>query len=76
MGTLHGVVRVFSFRRRDEGSRWSSMLAKGMQGLPKQPDPTRPGSSVAISVQSMDHVDCAEAVVVSVSQQEARPQHV
>ena len=49
MGTHHAVVRAFSFRRRDERSRWRPILAKGMQGLPKQPDPTRPGSSVANS---------------------------
>ena len=41
-----------------------------MQGLPKQPDPTRLGSSVAIRVQSMDRGDCAEPVEVSVPQQE------
>ena len=73
MGTHHAVVRAFSFRRRDEGSRWSPILAKGMQGLPKQLDPTRPGSSVPIRVQSMDHGDCAEPVVVSVPQQEVNP---
>ena len=73
IGTPLGVVRAFSFRRRDEVSRCSPILAKGMQGLPKQPDPTRPGSSVAIRVQSMDHGDCAEPVVVSVPQQEVKP---
>ena len=67
MGTHHGVVRAFSFRRRDEGSRWSPIFAKGVQGLPKQPDPTRRGSSVAI------RVHCMHQWWVSVPQQEVNP---
>ena len=73
IGTPHGVVRAFSFRKRDENSHWSPILAKGMQGLPKQPDPTRLGSSVTIRVQSLGHGNCAEPVVVSVPQQEVNP---
>ena len=56
--------------------RASPILAKGMQGLPRQPDPTRPGSSVATRVHGVDHGDCAEPVVVSVPQQEVKPRRI
>ena len=43
IGTPHGVVRAYSFRRRDDASRWSPALISGMKGTPKQPDPSRLG---------------------------------
>ena len=48
IGTPHGVVRAYSFRGRDDASRWSPALISGMKGTPKQPDLSRPGIHIPI----------------------------
>ena len=50
IGTCNGVVRAFSFRRRDDGARWDAQLIQGMSGTPQQPDPNKPGSRISIRV--------------------------
>ena len=62
IGTPHGVVRAYSFRRRDDASRWSTALISGMKGTPKQPDPSRPGIHNPIKMQ-MIGLEHSEAVI-------------
>ena len=46
IGTTEGVVRAYSFRRRDETSRLDARLIQGIKGTHQQPDPGRPGRRI------------------------------
>ena len=71
IGTPHGVVRAYSFRRRDDASRWSPALISGMKGTPKQPDPSRPGIHIPIKMQMIGPEHLEEPVAVEAAPSEA-----
>ena len=48
IGTREGVVRAYSFRRRDETSRWDARLIQGVKRTHQQLDPGRPGGRIRI----------------------------
>ena len=69
---LHGVVRACSFRSRDDISRWSPALFRGMKETPKQPDPSRPAIHIPIIKKEMigpEHLE--EPVAVEAAPSEA-----
>ena len=49
-GPTEGVIRAYSFRRRDESSQWDAWLIQGTKGTPQQPDPGIPGGRIPIRV--------------------------
>ena len=71
IGTPHGVVLAYSFRRRDAASRWSPPLISGMKGTPKQPDPSRPGIHIPIKIQMIGPEHLEEPVAVEAAPSEA-----
>ena len=70
------AVRVVSYRRRSEGSRWDAELIKNMQGTPQQPDPTRPGVGIPIKVRFSEPAQVDEAIPNQPARQEQRPRRM
>ena len=71
IGTPHGVVRAYSFRRRDDASQWCPALISGMKGTPKQPDPSRPGIHIPLKMQMTGPEHLEEPVAVEATPIEA-----
>ena len=40
IGTIAGVFKAGTFRRKLEGENWSADMIKGIAGTPQKPDPT------------------------------------
>ena len=50
IGTNEGVVRAYAIRRKEEGQRWCAARIRNLQGTPQQPDPSKAGISIPVSV--------------------------
>jgi len=69
IGTADGVVRAYTVQRKVEGEQWSASDIENMRGTPHQPDPTRPGTRIPISVK-FDEPDETEAVRVEATRKD------
>jgi hypothetical protein len=50
IGTVEGVVRAYSVKRRADGERWNGQMIKEMKGSPQAPNPNVAGVQIPIKV--------------------------
>ena len=50
IGTMTGVVKCRTFSRLTEEDRWNLELVQGMQGVPWQPIPGKPGQHIPVEI--------------------------